>query len=84
MPSRLLTVSVDPVEKGQKGRIPMKASDISIAISYEAERQAAVAAAARRAASETASLNGPDKDFCELSYIVGSMREAAAAFDARA
>lgn len=61
----------------------MKASDISTAISHEADRQAVIAAAARRAASETAALNGPDKDFCELSYIVGSMREAAAAFEAR-
>ena len=62
----------------------MKASDISAAIDRETRRQAAVADAARKAAVEVGALNGPDKGFCELTYIVGSMREAASTFDARA
>jgi hypothetical protein len=62
----------------------MMDTDISYEIARETKRREAVADAARRAASEVGALNGPDKDFCELTYIIGAMQEASMAFDARA
>jgi hypothetical protein len=61
----------------------MMDADISTEIAREEKRREALAAAARVAACEVGSLNGPDKDFCELTYILGAMHEAGQAFDAR-
>ncbi|MNU48746.1 hypothetical protein D3C71_376710 [compost metagenome] len=62
----------------------MMDADISAEIARETKRREAVAEAARVAASEVGALNGPDKDFCELTYILGAMQEANLAFEARA
>jgi hypothetical protein len=61
----------------------MQATDISSEIEREKQRRVYIADAARRAAAETGRLNGPGKDFCELSYIIGAMAEAGMEFDAR-
>lgn len=62
----------------------MMDADISAEIERETHRREAVCEAAKRAASEVGALNGPDKDFCELTYILGAMAEANLAFEARA
>ncbi|NTF17614.1 hypothetical protein G6L37_04325 [Agrobacterium rubi] len=61
----------------------MKASEISAEIGRETERRDAVVNAARKASLEVGALNGPDNDFCELTYIVGAIREADQSFETR-
>ncbi len=62
----------------------MMDADISAEIARETKRREAIHEAAVRAASEVGALNGPDQDFCELTYILGAMQEANTAFEARA
>jgi hypothetical protein len=62
----------------------MMAEDISADIARETARREVVADAARKAAAEVGELNVPGRDFCDISHIVGAMREAAQAFDAKA
>jgi hypothetical protein len=62
----------------------MRNAEISYAIERETKLRQEVAAAARKAAAEVGKLAGPDKDFCDISYILGAMYEAQQAFQARA
>lgn len=56
-------------------------SDIPGAIAVDKRRREAVEAAARRASVEVAEHNGSGKPFCDITYIVGAMREASDRFD---
>ena len=58
-------------------------SEISARIQHETARRKTLAAAAREASVEVGALRRSSPGFCELSYIVGAMDEAAARFDAR-
>lgn len=57
-------------------------ADIAGEIAAETRRREAVASAARQASVEVGALNGPDKAFCDITYIVGAMNEAGEKFDA--